>query len=217
MGIGNRPIEVLPNPVDTQLFRPFPEIPEQDGLIVFTGGLREKKGIRQLLQAMPKIVEKYPSVHLWIHGADTKDRLTGQSFLQVLKKEINPAIASQIEFRGVVSHNNLPEINACASVLVYPSWMETQGIVVIEGMSSAKPVVASQTGPGPELIEDGVSGVLCDPHNPDSIADALIHFIGNREIRTIVGKNARERAKELFSLDVLIPRNIKFYEDCLNG
>jgi len=216
MGIKNRPIEILPNPVDIQLFRPFPEIPEQDGLIVFTGGLRKKKGIIQLLLAMPKVFEEYPFAHLRIYGADTKDRLTNQSFLQILKNEIEPAIASKIEFRGAVPHDDLPRINALASVLVYPSWMETQGIVVIEGMASGKPVVASQTGPGRELIEDGISGLLCNPHDPDSIADSLKHFMSDRKIRTIVGSNARKRAKELFSLDVLIPRNIKFYEDCLN-
>lgn len=217
MGIDTLHIAILPNPVDTRLFRPYSEIPERDGLMVFAGGLREKKGIRQLLQAMPRVVEGHPSAHLWIHGADTKDRRTRQSFLQLLEREMSPGISNHIAFRGAVAHDELPKINALACVLVYPSWMETQGIVVVEGMASGKAVVASQTGPGPELIENGVSGVFCDPHDPDSIADSLIQLIANPEMRASLGKNARKRAEQLFSLDVLIPRNIKFYEECLNG
>ena len=73
MGLGDIPIEVLPNPVDTRLFRPYPDIPVRDGLIVFTGGLREKKGIRQLTQAMSQVIDQIPSACLWIHGADRKD------------------------------------------------------------------------------------------------------------------------------------------------
>lgn len=214
MRLRDFPIEVLPNPVDTRLFRPFPEIPAQDGLIVFTGGLREKKGIRQLIQAMSKVIEKKPCARLWIHGADTKDH-TGQSFLHRLEKEIDPAIASHIEFRGAVPHNDLPRINAQASVLVYPSWMETQGIVVIEGMASRRPVIASQTGPGPELITDGLDGLLCDPYSPKSIAEKIILLLKDSELREKLADNARNKAEELFSVDMLVEKNLAFYEACL--
>jgi glycosyltransferase involved in cell wall biosynthesis len=130
---------------------------------------------------------------------------------------VTPEMGGHIEFCGPVSHEKLPEINARASVLVYPSWMETQGIVVVEGMASGKAVISGRNGPGPELIEDGLSGVLCDPHHPDSIADALIQLLLNPEMRTVMGRRARQRAMELFSNEVLIPRNFKFYEDCLHG
>jgi glycosyltransferase involved in cell wall biosynthesis len=215
MGISKRPIEILPNPVDTQLFRPFPEIPEQDGLIVFTGGLREKKGVRQLLQAMPKIVEKYSSACLKLYGADINDRLTGLSFLHTLKNEIGPSMVSRIEFCGAVPHDDLPQINAFASVLVYPSWMETQGIVVIEGMASGKPVIASRTGPSPELITDGQDGLLCDPYSPESIAEKVLYLLGNPAMRGTLAINARKKVVANFSNEVIIPKNLAFYETCL--
>lgn len=215
LGLGARPIAILPNPVDTQQFRSFPEIPEQDGLIIFTGGLREKKGIRQLLQAMPKVIEEYPSARLWIHGADTKDRQTGQSFLQRLKDEIEPAITPFIEFRGEVPHAELPKINALAGVLVYPSWMETQGIVVIEGMASGKPVIASRTGPGPELITDSQDGLLCDPHSPESIAEKIVLLLKDPDLRQRLSINARRKAESSFSMDVLVQKNLAFYDACL--
>jgi glycosyltransferase involved in cell wall biosynthesis len=215
LGLGSRPIEILPNPVDTQLFRPFSEISERDGLLVFTGGLREKKGIRQLLAAMPLVLEKYPAAHLQIYGPDQKDRVTGQSFLEILRKEVDPGIASHIEFCGVAPHADLPKINALASVLVYPSWMETQGIVVIEGMASGRPVITSQTGPGPELITDGQDGLLCDPHSPESIAEKILLLLKDPVLRKRLSTNARSKAEISFSMDVLMQKNLAFYDACL--
>jgi glycosyltransferase involved in cell wall biosynthesis len=184
-------------------------------LIVFAGGLREKKGVRQLVQALPKVVKDSHRAHLRIYGADTQDRATGQSFLELLKDEIEPTVRSKVEFCGAVPHRELPVINASASVLVYPSWMETQGIVVIEGMASACPVIASQTGPGPELIQDGYDGLLCDPYSPDSIAEKITLLLGNPALRSQLSANARAKAEKQFSVAVLFEKNLAFYRKCL--
>lgn len=213
--LGDRPIEILPNPVDTELFRPYSDVPEQDGLIVFTGGLREKKGVRQLLQAMPQVIRAYPQAHLWLYGKDTLDRANGKSFLAQLQCELPSEIQEKVKFWGAVPHENLPQINAQASVLVYPSWMETQGIVVIEGMASARAVVASQTGPGPELIEDGVDGLLCNPLEADSIAEKLLSLLSNPALRAQLASNARAKAERRFSTQVLFEKNLAFYQRCL--
>lgn len=216
LNLNSHLIEVLPNPVDTQLFRPLPQVPEQEGQIVFAGGLREKKGIFQLMQAMPKVLEGYPAAQLLVYGADTVDRRTGKSVLKMLQTELNPKVAQQVSFFGPVPNHDLPAINAQASVLVYPSWMETQGIVVIEGMASGRAVVASQTGPGPELITDGQDGLLCDPHSSDSIAEKILLFLQNPDLRQRLGHNARAKAEHEFSIDVLIQKNIDFYHRCLS-
>lgn len=216
LDLNNQAIEILPNPVDTDLFHPLPQVAEQDGQIVFAGGLREKKGIFQLIQAMPKVVEKYPAARLLVYGADSVDRRTGKSVLETLRREITPELSQHVAFCGPVQNHELPAINAQASVLVYPSWMETQGIVVIEGMASGKAVVASQTGPGPELITDGEHGLLCDPYSPDSIAEKILLLLQNPDLRQELGRNARARAEREFSVDVLIQKNIDFYQRCLS-
>jgi glycosyltransferase involved in cell wall biosynthesis len=214
--LGQREIRILPNPVDTTQFRHFPEIPEQPGLIVFTGGLREKKGIRQLLKAMPKIIAACPYAHLRVYGADTQESNGGGSFLATLQLDITTEIAERIEFRGAIPHHMVPKINAQASVLAYPSHMETQGIVVIEGMASQKLVVASRTGPGPEIIEDGISGLLCDPYDSNSIAEKVSVGLQDSAFRSQVGIRARARAHAEFSLDVLMGQNEDFYKECVS-
>ncbi len=213
--LDHRPIEILPNPVDTQRFKPRPDIREEAGLIVFAGTLCEKKGVRQLVEAMPRIVAAAPQARLLIVGRDSVDPLTGQSFKSLLEKLIEPELQSRIEFREFVDNSLLPEALARASVCVYPSHMEAQGIVIIEGMAMGKAVVAGRTGPGPELVEDNVSGLLCHPHNPDSIAEQVICLLKDPQLRQRLGQQARLRAVSKFSVETLVRQNDDFYRRCI--
>jgi glycosyltransferase involved in cell wall biosynthesis len=213
--LGNRPIEILPNPVDVSLFYPRGEEPECNGLILFVGSVCEKKGVRQLVQAMPQIVNAFPQARLWVVGRDLCDPQTGQSFTQRLRELIPSGLADRILFRGAVENAHLPLIVAKAQVCVYPSHMEAQGIVILEGMASGKAVVTSQTGPGPELIEDGVSGLLCDPHSPASIADKVIRLLKDASLRRRLGSQARLRVVQQFSTGALVERNEAFYSRCV--
>jgi glycosyltransferase involved in cell wall biosynthesis len=90
--------------------------------------------------------------------------------------------------------------------------MEALPIAWVEGLAMGKAVVASETGPGPEVIEDGVSGLLCNPHDPDSIAAALLRVLNDAPLRARLGAAARQRAEQLFSLEKLVHDNIEYYE-----
>lgn len=125
--LGNRPIEILPNPVDTERFKPRPEIHEEDGLIVFTGTLCEKKGVRQLIQAMPRIVAEVPQSRLLLIGRDSIDPLTGASFKSQMEKLIEPRLQPHVKFADFIDNSRLPETLASASVCVYPSQYGSPG------------------------------------------------------------------------------------------
>jgi glycosyltransferase involved in cell wall biosynthesis len=213
--LGNRPIEILPNPVDTERFKPRPEVQEEDGLIIFTGTLCEKKGVRQLVQALPRIVAEVPQARLLIVGRDSIDPLTGASFKLSLEKLIEPQLQPRVRFVDFIDNSRLPEILASASVCVYPSHMEAQGIVIIEGMAMGKAIVTGKTGPGPELVEDNVSGMLCDPRNPGSIAEKVTALLKDPLIRRQIGARARLRAVSKFSVETLVGLNIDFYRRCV--
>jgi glycosyltransferase involved in cell wall biosynthesis len=214
LDLGRRPIEVLPNPVDTELFRPMPEIPEESGLIVFVGTVCEKKGVRQLIEAMPSIVAAVPDARLLLVGRDYKDE-EGRSYLARYKDLVPEALRERIAFTGAVEHDALPRFLARARVAVYPSHMEAQGIVNLEAMAMGKAVVSSATGPGPELIEDGVSGLLCNPHDPQSIANRIVTLMRDAELRQRLGEEARRRVLAQFSEKVLIERNEAFHRHCV--
>jgi glycosyltransferase involved in cell wall biosynthesis len=93
--------------------------------------------------------------------------------------------------------------------------MEAMPLAWLEAMACGKAVVASKTGPGPEIIEDGVSGLLCDPYDPKDIADKILTILKDPDLAARLGRNARKRVEEHFSPEVIIPKNIAFYEECI--
>src|SRR6185369_7315927 len=139
-----------------------------------------------------------PQANLRVAGRDWRDPTTGRSFTERLRASLPPDIAPRVVFDGPVEHAELPSLLAKAQVCVYPSHMESQGIVVIEGMAMGKAVVASRTGPGPELIDDGIAGLLCDPYDPHSIATQVIRALNDADLRLRLGEQGRRRAVEQF-------------------
>jgi glycosyltransferase involved in cell wall biosynthesis len=213
--LGNRPISVLPNPVDTDMFRPRADATEDPGLMVFVGAICEKKGIRQLVEAMPLIRQAVPDVRLHAYGRDTHTGTPPQSFMDTLRRLVPADMADRIIFKGAIERRKVPEVLARASVCVFPSHMEALPIAWLEAMSMGKAVIASRTGPGPEVIENGVSGLLCDPHDPRSIAQAATLALQQPLLRERLGQAARARVLAHFAEDVMVGRNESFYRECV--
>lgn len=210
-------ITVIPNPVDLSRFAPPADVREEDGCILFVGTVCEKKGVRQLVEAMPRIVARHPAARLRIVGPDWRDPVTGASYTASLAASVPAELKPHIEFVGPILNAELPPVLAAAQVAVYPSHMEAHPVAWLEGMAMGKAIVASRTGPGPEVIEDGVSGLLCDPHDPAAIADAVIRLLDDTALRRRLGVAAREYALGHFSPPELAERNERFYHACVAG
>jgi glycosyltransferase involved in cell wall biosynthesis len=215
--LGRREIEILPNFVDTELFRPREAAGEEEGLIVSVGTVCEKKGVRQLIDAMPAILAACPDARLVVAGRDLQDPAVGGSFQAFLLSRMRDEVKRRVEFVGPVAHERLPELLARASVCVYPSLMEAMPMAWLEAMAMAKAVVASRLGPGPEVIEDGVDGLLCDPRNTEELAEKVITALGDGELRRRLGRAARERVMREFSPAVMIEKNLQFYQRVVDG
>jgi len=215
LNLNDSKITVLPNPVDTDLFKPLAGIQEEQGMILFVGTVTEKKGIRQLIEAMPAIQKAVPAAHLYIVGRDSFDKQTGKSYTDYLKKNMAQDIFGSIQFVGPVPNKEVNDWVARAEVCVYPSHMEAQGIVVIEAMAAGKAVVASKLGPGPELINHGIDGLLCDPYNPVDIADKVTSLLTDPVLRQNLSLMARKKVEANFSIGVLIAKNLSFYDTVL--
>lgn len=213
LSLGRRPFTVIHNCVDLQLFQAQSNT-EQDGLIVFAGTLVEKKGIRQLIQAMDQVVKTCPQARLAIYGGDP---LTGASYRETLEAAITPAARPHIEFLGRVERARLPGILAQASICCYPSHMEAMPIAWIEGMAMGKAVLASSLGPGPEVINDEEDGLLVDCRLVQPIADALIRLLRDGALRLRLGEAARRRAVTDYGLDLHVERNLNFYRAVADG
>ncbi len=210
-------VPVIPNPIDVDEFRPLPEVKAQRGTIVFAGTIVRQKGIHELIEAMPIILKKFPEAKLLVAGRDYRIPRTRLSTRAFLEKGMDDRTKETARFLGHVEHSQMPGLFRRGHVCVFPSHMESQGIVAVEAMACGRPTVFTKLGPGPEVIEDGVSGLLCDPYDPKDIAEKIITILKDPELAARLGRNARRRVEERFSTDVLVPKNIEFYEECIRS
>ena len=215
--LGNRPFTVIHNCVDLKLFQSETGSGEEEGLIVFAGTLIEKKGIRQLIEAMDQVGRACPQARLAVYGGDTVDPSTGGSYRQILEASLTPLARKHVEFPGRVERLRLAGILAGASICCYPSHMEAMPIAWIEGMAMGKAILASSLGPGPEVVTDGEDGLLVDCRQPDLIAGALIRLLRDAGLRRRLGEAARRRAAKDYGLDLHVRRNLDFYRAVIDG
>jgi glycosyltransferase involved in cell wall biosynthesis len=89
--------------------------------------------------------------------------------------------------------------------------MEAMPIAWLEALAAGKAVVASETGPGPEVIDDGVTGLLCNPRDPSSIAGKIVRLLRDRDLRRRLGVAARSMAVERYSLERIVQQNLAYY------
>lgn len=213
LSYNGKAVAYIKNPINTTLFQPMvKEVPESK--IVFVGTVCEKKGIRQLIQAFPLVKKEYPEATLEIYGRDWFFP-DGSSYLQLLKEKELPQLGElvkDIHFHGAIPYTNIPVVYSEATVCVFPSHMETQGLVAPEAMAMGKAVVFTKLGPGPETIENYKTGLLCDPHNPADIAQKIIWTFDNKEKSIAMGKKAREVVLEKYGLENIVLQNIDFYK-----
>lgn len=205
-------VEVIFNPINNQLFQPKYIILDINN-ITFAGTICEKKGVRQLIQAFPFVKEHFPKAVLHLYGRDWKFP-NGSSFIKMLQEVELPKISpfdKDIIFHGSIDYDQIPGAYAKAAVCVFPSHMETLGLVAPEAMAMEKAVVFTSLGPGPEVIEDGLTGYLCNPHQPKDIAEKILLVLQNPEKATDIGVKARISVLEKFEISKIVQENIDFY------
>ncbi|WP_338377961.1 glycosyltransferase family 4 protein [uncultured Flavobacterium sp.] len=210
----NKKVEVIYNPIDAKLFSPLLIEPE-DNNITFMGTVCEKKGVRQLIQAFPIIKKQFPKAVLNIYGRDWKYP-DGKSYIERLKEIELPKIKpfdKEVIFHGRIDLKEIPLRYAKAAVCVFPSHMETLGLVAPEAMAMEKTVVFTKLGPGPEVIKEGVTGFLCDPKNPEDIANKIKEVLSNPNKAKEIGSKAREAVLNQFEINTIVKENITFYQN----
>ena len=207
-----KPIEVIFNPINSQLFHPK-NVAIDVNNITFAGTICEKKGVRQLIQSFPIVKEKFPNAILNLYGRDWLFP-DGSSYVKMLQEIELPKLgeyAKDVFFHGAVSFAEIPNIYAKAAVCVFPSHMETLGLVAPEAMAMEKAVIFTELGPGPEVVVDGETGLLCNPHQPENIAKKIVFLLSNSELSIQLGKKARTNVLERFEITNLVKQNIEFY------
>jgi glycosyltransferase involved in cell wall biosynthesis len=210
----NKKIQIIFYPINFELFKPKLNIDEDSFKIVFAGTICEKKGVKQLIEAFINVKNKYPKLTLELYGRDWKFK-NGNSYIEFIKSTFSKEDLNGISFLGSIEHKDLPLKFQKATICVFPSHMETLGLVAPEAMAMEKAVVFTEKGPGREVIDHNISGLLCDPLNPTDIAKQILFLLDNNESRISLGINARKKALKMFSSELIIQENIEFYKSII--
>jgi glycosyltransferase involved in cell wall biosynthesis len=133
----------------------------------------------------------------WVHKEVLGQR---HSYPNELLARVSPPVRSRVHFLGTVSLHELLQQYAQADLLVLPSvWHESYGLPVAEAMASAVPVIAARCGGVPELVEDGVTGLLVPRMDVDTLAATMRELLSDPQRLHEMGNAGRLRAERLLS------------------
>jgi glycosyltransferase involved in cell wall biosynthesis len=206
-------ITVIYNAVDMDLFdtrdSEINRRKNDDFLIGSVGRLDPSKGYDTLLRSMPAVIREFPMAKLMVMGDGAQ-----RKYLEELCA--NLGIAEQVTFLGRKTPAEVRGFLEKIDLFVLASHWEGFGVALIEAMSAGKPVVATQVGGIPEIVDDGGCGFLVPPCQPQVLADKIVSLLRDRELSLEMGKKGRKRAETLFSLDRMMAELENVYRGLLN-
>jgi glycosyltransferase involved in cell wall biosynthesis len=214
IGVQNKIIRKIPMGINIQEYagiKPFKNTELKT--VLFVGRLIAWKGISNLIKAIKIVQSKNCHVELIIIGEGPK-----RFELEKLANELS--ISSNTHFYGNINREKLYQSYKSADVLVLPSTIvdgqtEGLGVVLLEAMASGTPVIGSNTGGIPDIIEDGVNGLLVTPGDPQALADAIIRILENPDLAERFRKAGQETVRDRFSWDVITDQFVEVYQEIL--
>jgi len=170
-------------------------VPEGAPLIGFVGQLDQRKGISVLLSAFDRVHARMPAARLVLvghgplrHLVESEARRRGWGEAALL-----PGFMEDI-----------PSVMQAIDLLVLPSLWEGFGLVLIEAMAAGKPAISTATSSMPEIIDDGLTGYLVPPGDAESLAKRTLELLENPTLRERLGRAARQRVSELFTMERMV-------------
>jgi len=208
---------VIPNAVDHQRFRPDVDgsgvraklgIPKEVPVVLLVGRIVPHKGIEHFVEAAR-------------YAPEARFLVAGEGSLREPMKRLaaSMGVSDRVRFVGRVSEARLPEVYAACDVFVLPSVsrLEAFGIVALEAMATAKPVIVADIPGVREMIVDGVDGLLADPVNTLDLADKIRRLLIDPEARRTMGQRGREKVLESFGIERVTDQIEAVYRGVLEG
>jgi glycosyltransferase involved in cell wall biosynthesis len=195
-------------------------VPESSPLVVLPGRMVAYKGQGDLLAATASVLRCVPDAHFVVCGGDDPGFVPGRDEAararahgtvdaevhagadyrkQLIDRAHRDGIADRFLVKEAWPWDAFPQLLAAADVVAMPSWGEAFGLVALEGMAMAKPVVATAVHGIPEFMSDGISGVLVPPQNSPALATALVQLLSNPVEAGVMGRNGRQIVEEHFN------------------
>ena len=179
------------------------DLKEDGNSILFFGRIYKYKGLEYLIKAEPLITKEVPDAKIIIAG-------TGENFKKYENMMVNKD--NFIVYNRYIPYKEGAELFQRCSVVVLPYIEASQSAVVITAYGFKKAVVVTDVGAIPEIVEDGITGFIVPPKNPDALADAIVKLLTDEKLRKQMGANAYKKLKTDLSWDKIAEKTIEVYK-----
>jgi glycosyltransferase involved in cell wall biosynthesis len=181
-------------------------------LIGVVSRIARGKGLQYLLEAAPDVIARIPQAKFLIIG----DNSFNPEYREELKRQtIKLGLQDRVIFTGF--RLDVPNILSSLALSVLPSLNEGLSNSLLESMAAAVPVVATNVGGNPEVVVDGVTGLLVPPRNPAALAEAICRVLRTPGLRNKLGQAGRRRVLEHFSNERMIRNVERLYGELLDA
>jgi hypothetical protein len=195
---------------------PTPVI-ENSGVIrgLFVGRVELRKGADVLFEVLPEVLDRLPHLSFDIVGDDSIPVCGTKTLMDRYRDSLMPYIKQgRLRVLGKIADNELPEYYNTCDFFVAPSRFESFGLILAEAMSCGKPVIACRAGGMLEVV--GEAGLLAEPGDVKTLREHMITLASNKELRQILGQQARSRYEEFFSVDLMALKISAILEGVVN-
>jgi glycogen synthase len=179
--------------------------------VSFVGRLEWRKGVQDLAEAIPLVLQQHPDAMFRFIGAWGASPQAGLNMRDYLCEKLG-AHMDRLEFTGRVPLHSVARYLATTDICVFPSRWESFGFVVLESMAAGRAVVCTDNGGMAELVDRGQYGLLVPPKSPRDIAAQVNRLLDNPQLRHELGYKARHHGLRRFTSSAVIPLQIQSYE-----
>jgi glycosyltransferase involved in cell wall biosynthesis len=209
LGLPREHVRPILDGVDVEAFRPAQGVRKEPGSLLFVGNSEDlNKGARYLIAALGRLRGKVP-FRLTLVDREPED-------LKVVPPLVRRyRLANDVTYTGHVSNEELVRLYSRSQVLVSPSLYEGFGLPAAEAMACGTAVVATSAGAFPEVVADGLTGVLVPPADPDALAGAIRTLLEDPELCRRMGEAGRRRVVRRFTWRQTARQTVALYEEVL--
>jgi glycosyltransferase involved in cell wall biosynthesis len=207
------------NIADITLFRsmpagtPAPWLARGERGVLFVGRLSAPKGIYDLFDAIPRVIERHPEARFVLVGLAESDAMEPVIRAEAKRRGITPRIA----FLGSLEGRNKAAAFVTSQMIVVPSWTEAFPLVIPEAMAAGLPVIATAVGAIPDFVKDGEDGFLVAPKAPAELADRVCRLLEDEGLRRRISERVQARAAREFAIEVGCGKVTEVIKDALGS
>ena len=210
----DKEVIITPFGIDIERFYPKKEnnFFKPDDIVIGTIKTLEKRyGIDYLIKAFKLLRKKFPNkpLKLLIVGGGTQ-----REFLERMVKELD--LENETIFTGYINHDDIQKYHNMLDIYVAMSLEESFGVAILEASACGKPVVVSNVGGLPEVVEHEKTGFVVEKENPEAIASAIGKLICNTELRIEMGRKGREKVINEYDWNESVKKMISVYNKVIS-